>query len=234
LALSAAAATDLKARKQFAALVGLTQARVGLEDWYLQEGEEVSVLWNSAALDAYCDALTEDGDDATNILLNIADDKTFRAAKRQLLEALPAITREANEERPLSAGFEDNLQYFQLDFLDPTSVELGREFSKLLPTLWMMTGCVGPIPSGNPDEAFLFPEQNPFAILLKQTCFRSFKRELKKQAHLLSKVFLVTDSTDAFQAMRSEVCELTGLDTGDVIQLYRSYLDNFRINTGNA
>ena len=45
--------------------------------------------------------------------------------------------------REFSEGFEENMEYFRLDFLDPDHVARGDAFAAILPILWMMAGCQG-------------------------------------------------------------------------------------------
>lgn len=124
----------------------------------------------------------------------------------------------------MKEGFKANLEYFKLEFLDPNEVQLGRQFAAILPILWLMAGAKGPRPHSTGQEPYLLPAANPFAVLLDETHFRPFKAEIEARSDL-THVFLVTDSEDAFYDMKSE------LDAPNVIMLYKSYLQNFKINT---
>jgi len=55
--------------------------------------------------------------------------------------------------RPYADGFQENCEFFQLDYLDPTAAELGYEFQRLLPVVWLMAGGIGPI-HGSADVPF--------------------------------------------------------------------------------
>jgi adenine-specific DNA-methyltransferase len=216
----------IKERKQLAAVIGLTQSKVEENvDWYLQEDEPLSVLFNPDKLDEYCQLLAEQGEHLTTIYLVMPEGAVFRKAKDRILNVLPPLYKDEVETRPLSLGFEENLQYFRLEFLDPTSIELGRNFSELLPTLWMMSGAKGSLPFATGKEPYIFPEGCSFAVLLQETYFKEFREELKNHQEI-THVFLVTDSDDAFFAMKQEI------NAYKVIQLYRNYVDNFRINVG--
>ncbi len=46
-----------------------------------------------------------------------------------------------------SDGFLSNAVFFNLGFLDKTTVSLGRQFRELLPVIWMKAGAIGPCPS---------------------------------------------------------------------------------------
>lgn len=129
--------------------------------------------------------------------------------------------------RAMKDGFAENVEYFKLDFLDPHEVAYGEKFEAILPILWLMAGA-----EGERDKAargygkWFIPENSPFAVLIKEDHFAEFKRKIK-QRHDITHVFLVTDSEEAFREMIAELP--SSLKTK---MLYKSYLDNFRINTG--
>lgn len=128
-------------------------------------------------------------------------------------------------EFPMSDGFEANLAYFKLDFLDADEVQLGRKFAALLPILWLMAGAKGPCPSSPDNVPYFLPEQSPFAVLLDEHCFLAFKTALQTRTDM-THVFLVTNSEEGFFAMRDELAGHL-----QVVQLYKNYLDQFKINT---
>lgn len=128
-------------------------------------------------------------------------------------------------DRPMVDGFKANAAFFKLGFLDKTSVALGRQFKELLPLLWMKSGCYGPCPSladGELPEMLVLP-QNRMAVLLVESAFEAFKEALGMHTDIQS-VYLVTDYEGSYQAMSKQ------LNVSETFQLYRDYLDNFRIN----
>ena len=127
---------------------------------------------------------------------------------------------------PMADGFKANAAFFKLGFLDKTRVSLGMQFKEMLPTLWMKAGAIGKCPtvkSGVPDMLIL-PE-NKFAILNDENRFADFAVELGKHPEI-EIVYLVTDYEPSFTSMTQ------GLPGKKTYQLYRDYLDNFRINAG--
>ena len=127
---------------------------------------------------------------------------------------------------PMSDGFKANAVYFKLGFLDKTKVSLGRQFKELLSTLWMKAGAHGPCPTveeGVPSMLIL-PE-NRMAVLNDENSFGAFAEKLAEYPEI-DVVFIVTDYEAGFAAMTAA---LPGKTT---YQLYRDYLDNFRINAG--
>jgi adenine-specific DNA-methyltransferase len=62
-------------------------------------------------------------------------------------------------------------------------------------------------------------------VLIQETRFRDFQKELRDRKDITT-LFLVTDSDDNFGSMRRELGRRY-----HCVQLYKSYLENFRINT---
>ena len=126
-------------------------------------------------------------------------------------------------DRSMATGFDSNAIFFKLRFLDKTSVALGRQFKELLPVLWMKGGAIGRCPALEIERLpnmMVLPE-NKMAILIDEIYYPEFDAEIAKHPEVKT-VFIVTDSESAYRAY----------DGRDCYQLYRDYLDNFRINTG--
>jgi adenine-specific DNA-methyltransferase len=126
--------------------------------------------------------------------------------------------------REMKDGFKENLEYFRLDFLDPHEVAYGDRFEAILPILWLMAGAKGERERARGRGKWFIPKQSPYAVLLKEESFADFKRELADRQDI-THVFLVTDSEEAFREMSAD---LPGGPRTKM--LYKSYLDNFRIN----
>jgi adenine-specific DNA-methyltransferase len=62
-------------------------------------------------------------------------------------------------------------------------------------------------------------------VLIQETKFRDFQKEVRERQDVRT-IFLVTDSDDNFGSMRRELGRRY-----HCVQLYKSYLENFRINT---
>ncbi|MBK5274623.1 MAG: site-specific DNA-methyltransferase [Desulfuromonadales bacterium] len=126
----------------------------------------------------------------------------------------------------LKDGFPANLEYFKLDFLDPAEVQMGRQFAAILPVLWMMAGARGPLPDAPDSHApWLIPADCPFAVLIQEKRFKEFHRHVEARDDL-THVFIVTNSSSTYHNLREE------LEVPHVVQLYRDYLQNFKINYG--
>lgn len=126
--------------------------------------------------------------------------------------------------RPIVEGFEENAAYFKLDFLDPAEVNRGDKFESIVPILWMLAGCRGAPEVSRGSGKWFIPKASPFAVLLKEDEFGGFRKAIEKKGDI-EIAFLVTDSADHFHRMRSALGKRYRC-----IQLYRSYIDTFRIN----
>ena len=126
---------------------------------------------------------------------------------------------------PMSEGFAANAAFFKLGFLDKNSVKLGRQFRELIPVLWMKAGAVGPCPkhdSDNLPDWLIFPE-NKMAVLIDDNQYYAFKQEMANVSGIET-LYIITDFEREYTIMAEE------LGIPNTFQLYRDYLDNFRIN----
>ena len=111
--------------------------------------------------------------------------------------------------------------------MDKTAVALGMQFEELLPVLWMKAGAVGKCPEIKNDSipSMLILPQNKFAILIDENCFAEFENQVGRHSEI-QMVFIVTDYEVNYRSM------VKSLGVKETSQLYRDYLDNFRINHG--
>lgn len=125
---------------------------------------------------------------------------------------------------PMADGFKANAAFFKLGFLDKNAVALGRQFKEMLPTLWMKAGAHGPCPmiSEETPDMLILPK-NRFAVLVDEKQYMEFAEKLDQYPEIET-VFIVTDSEPGYRDM------IAGLNVKESYQLYRDYLDNFRIN----
>jgi adenine-specific DNA-methyltransferase len=227
---------DLKTaanKKQLVALLGkekLAQSLVKKDSAFVvSEKHPASILFDDAQADAWLEALEDQGH-ITDFYIVSASKSTFDDLKARIHDLLGPMIVTEEEKRPMREGFSANLEYFRLDFLDKDHVALGREFREILPILWLRAGAIGPrpeLPKNTPIPAMVFPERNPFAVLVDETRFADFAAQLEGRDGL-THIYLVTDSEEAFQEMAGH------LKSPNVIQLYRDYLENFVINKGEC
>lgn len=129
-------------------------------------------------------------------------------------------------DKPMADGFKANAAFFKLGFLDKTSVALGRQFKEMLPTLWMKAGAIGRCPTVSEDipDMLILPE-NEFAVLIDEMSYMTFEKQIAEHPEIKT-IYIVTDSEPGYREM------IAAFEGKNTYQLYRDYLDNFRINTG--
>lgn len=144
--------------------------------------------------------------------------KRYQKVKTETMPELAKIQK--------SDGFATNAVFFKLGFLDKTKVSLGMQFKELLSTLWMKAGAIGkcPVIDVSVPDMLILPD-NKMAILNDENQFGEFAEQLAQHPEI-EVVYLVTDYESSFVAMTQ------ALEGKKTYQLYRDYLDNFRINAG--
>lgn len=127
----------------------------------------------------------------------------------------------------MADGFKANAAFFKLSFLDSTAVSLGMRFSEMLPTLWLKAGAKGKCPELSSEQIpdMLILPKNKFAVLINENAFASFVEKLAEHPEVQT-VFLATDYEVNYQSM------VKNLNVTEAYQLYRDYLDHFRLNRG--
>ena len=93
-----------------------------------------------------------------------------------------------------------------------------------MPVLWLKAGAHGACPSLSDEnlDMLILPE-NKMAILINERHYPKFEEELSKYSEI-KVLFLITDSDAGYREM------ISNHHDKDTYQLYRDYLDNFRIN----
>lgn len=124
--------------------------------------------------------------------------------------------------RSYADGFQENCEFFQLDYLDPTAAELGYEFERLLPVFWLMAGGVGPI-HGSADVPFSIKQDSPYALFSHSGHLREFRERLEGHG-AVEHLFLLTDSEDAY----AEWCQRLGTAGSKTHMVPLDYMTFFR------
>lgn len=155
--------------------------------------------------------------------------RTVCSIKGQDVNGAPLKGNYLGSESPIhmADGFKANAAFFKLGFLDPTAVSLGMRFSEMLPTLWLKTGAKGKCPelTGEQMPDMLILPENQFAVLINENTFADFAEKLAEHPEIQT-VFLATDYEVNYQSM------VKNLNVENAYQLYRDYLDHFRVNRG--
>jgi adenine-specific DNA-methyltransferase len=131
-------------------------------------------------------------------------------------------------ERDIAEGFDENVVFFDLAYLDPDAIEVGSHFKEIAPLLWLAAGGYGDPNSLHLSESWLLPDNSPFAVLLDEDRVRPFIKAITGRPDI-THVWVVTDSEAAFARIKARMPEQ--LRVG---MLYRDYLRNFQINVENV
>ena len=183
-----------------------------------------SILWNADSYEAWIAALTE-SDNIDDLYVVTRDVKAFEKIAEAVNEMLGSFTIEKPITQAMGDGFDENAYYFELAFVDPNFVALGAEFEAILPILWMKAGAVGNLELRRGSTPWLIPKESRLGILIRESKFSEFCELIAKREDIQT-VFLVTDSEESFREMQTQ---LGG--RYQCFMLYKSYLENFRINT---
>lgn len=126
----------------------------------------------------------------------------------------------------MADGFKTNAAFFKLDFLDKTAVALGRQLKELIPVLWLKAGAYGKCPDNlDVSASMIVLPQNKMAILINEKEYMKFVDSIDGHPEIET-IYFITDSEAGYREMISRYSDK------NTYQLYRDYLDNFRINTG--
>lgn len=222
---------SLPDKKKIVSLIsnGVLPSRIVKQDMDYIVSEDirhtVSILLNDQKYEEWLEALDE-MDHITTFLVVTKNRKLFNAIKKKLQEMFAPVEVTIPRKMSMSDGFKSNAVFFKLGFLDKTKVSLRLQFKELLSTLWMKAGASGKCPTIDtavPDMLIL--PDNKMAVLTDENRFCEFAEQLAQHPEI-KVVYLVTDYESSFVAMTQ------ALEGKQTYQLYRDYLDNFRINAG--
>lgn len=212
----------INVKKQIVALINdkkMPQNSVTAECPYIvKEDASTAILFDINCIE---DFFEEIHDDIETIYVVSVNNSAFNSAK-QKLNMLPERKKTVPVTIPMSDGFEANAAFYKLTFLDKEAVSLGTQLDKLLSILWMKAGAHGICPTHVEGEYAVFPE-NRMAILIDEYGFDELKEELEQHPEIET-VYIIDDSEDNYRALAAQ------LSVKNTYQLYRDYLDNFKIN----
>lgn len=131
------------------------------------------------------------------------------------------------DEFPIAEGFEENVTFAELVYLDPDDVELDLAFAAIAPLLWLRAGAEGRVideclDTSGRRKPYAWTER--YGVLFNPDRWRGFVEKMPAAA---TTAFVVTDSQAIFAGVAAELP-----DHLDVVRLYENYLTTFRINEG--
>ncbi len=131
------------------------------------------------------------------------------------------------DEFPMADGFEENIEFVELTYLDRNDVSRGKSFEAIAPLLWMKVGAKGEM-IAKQKTTFDAPKNARYAVLFDIDVWPKFVKAIRGRDDL-EHVFIVTDSLAMYQQVVAELpVEL------ETTMLYEDYLRNFEINIGGA
>jgi adenine-specific DNA-methyltransferase len=125
----------------------------------------------------------------------------------------------------MNGGYDENVEFFELTYLDHNSVARGKAFEAVAPLLWMKFGALGPI-IAKVKKPFAAPTGANYAVLFDINRWPEFVEVLRGRDEVRY-ACIVTDSLAQYQQVVAELPQTMG-----VSMLYEDYLRNFEINTG--
>lgn len=192
--------------------------------YIIDEDSDISVLLDESAASDWLDEI-ESAEHVKTFYIITKNNKLFNSLKSKINEALgPMITREPKT-LPMADGFKANVEFFHLGFLDKNAVALNRQFKEILPLLWLKAGGISECPQIDEGAlpSYIILPKNKFAVLIDETAFYKFGDDLEC-ADNIDTLYIITNSDIGYREMAAK---FPGKIT---YQLYRDYLDNFRIN----
>jgi len=129
------------------------------------------------------------------------------------------------DKRPLAQGFDENVEFYEMYYLDPDDVELGEQFQAIHPLLWLAAGGKGKREDPAKLNDYFVAPTSTYGVLFKPSRLSKFLAALEKRLDI-THVWVVTDSDEAY----AEACESLPSHVTYTSQLYGDYLRTFRIN----
>ncbi len=129
---------------------------------------------------------------------------------------------------PMADGFEENVAFLVLRYLDADDIDLGHAFDDVAPLLWLRAGGQGSIARHVDDAGAPVPYvwTDHYGVLFDEDRWRSF---VSARPETALTAFIVTYSPTVFAGIAAELP--TSIDT---IRLYDTYLSMFLPERGRA
>lgn len=116
-------------------------------------------------------------------------------------------------------GFEENIQFLTLEYLDSELIELGRLFKKISPLLWMQAGAIGTPEYWDGKSPWII-SNNSYGVLFDERHINDFAKAVG--ASDVTHTWLVNNSYSAFMEAKRVLPQYI-----EVYQLYENYLKYF-------
>ena len=124
--------------------------------------------------------------------------------------------------REYAAGFAENVEFFQLEYLDPAEIEFGLRFAEIEPLLWLRAGGVGEREALDPSQPLGLPADSPYGVLFDPAGLPDLLAALPERPDV-THVFIVADSPETFAQIVADLPHEI-----EKVRLYRDYLETLR------
>lgn len=128
------------------------------------------------------------------------------------------------DEFPMSDGFEENVEFFDLTYEDPEQVRHDLAFFAVAPLLWMRAGLRG---ARVDNHSGSFALTDTYGLLFDVDSTAPFLDAVEKATTDLRLVYIFTDDEKQFQIIADQLPLL------ECVRLYEAYLRTFEISTGS-
>jgi len=129
------------------------------------------------------------------------------------------------DEFPMAEGFAENAEFFTLTYETHLPVSHNAEFKKIAPLLWMRAGSQGERIVSVPDAGWQVVER--YGVLVDLDMSADFCNAIKKTS-TVKIAYIVTNDDRRFQAIAWHLPVAV-----EPVRLYESYLNNFKIVSGD-
>lgn len=126
---------------------------------------------------------------------------------------------------PMSAGFEENAEFFTLTYEAPMRVSSNREFEKIAPLLWIRAGSRG---RRIDDLSAGWDVADVYGVIADLNQTEAFLKTVRANESI-NLAYVVTDENRVFEAIARELPEHV-----EPVRLYEAYLRNFEIESGRS
>jgi adenine-specific DNA-methyltransferase len=131
------------------------------------------------------------------------------------------------DEGPFADGFDENIRFVELHYLDRNAVARGAAFEAVAPLLWLRAGAAGRMIE-QVQRPFAVPNDALYGVLFDIHAWQPFVEAVEGRNDL-AHVFIVTDSLAQYQQVVAELPPSL-----EASMLYEDYLRNFEFVLGGA
>jgi adenine-specific DNA-methyltransferase len=128
------------------------------------------------------------------------------------------------DEFPISNGFDENAEFFDLSYETSIAVSHNLAFSRVAPLLWMKAGSRGKRINAIPKSGYEIVDS--YGLLVDLDKATDFCKEIRRTASV-KVAYIVTNDERRFQIIIKRLPESV-----EPVRLYESYLKNFEITGG--